>query len=288
MDFEVRFHAQTCGGGSGGRRRQRETETPARFGEFRPLDQSEFPTVFSQTHDSSRQPLAYQAPPHVEAFGLDAYPYVAALKLPTIDANNVFQWQLLLKDKDEKNLAVLHGAQSYGHGLLLVPRLEDGVYVLLGEEDYEAVHEGDPPERPGHRFVGASRWAGAETRAELVAYSRALGHVLGHLHFALCLDGFGFSVVGGHEHHRENNIRLYVQCDARWVRALTYGIGNDNEEDTVDRLSFILGRLAYVPNPRQADLFHAFAEGYVDSCNRAGKRRRIAEAVLEGMSVYLE
>ncbi len=268
MDYEVGFHVDLC-------TRQPTWGAHHRHGsqddrDDQDPDASALPHLFSASPQSQRRPLAYQAPPHVLAFGLDTHPTLSALELSTTgDREATFGWMMGGADSD--GLVQLHRADSYGHGLLLVTRLERGVYVLLGEDDLGVTHPGDPPFRPAHRFVGAQRWAG--NISPLVDYSRALGQILGRLHFRQGLDGFGFSVVG-------SDGRLYVQCDARQVRRLDL----DQVEDTVDRLSFVLGRLAYVPNPRQADLFPAFADGYKEGA----EGNRLAQTVLDGMLVYLE
>lgn len=242
-------------------------------------DASALPVLFAQSPVVSRHDVPYQAPPHVKAFVLDSNPLVAALHVPQhVRTPATFDWLLAvtLPDATSPVKACLHAADSYGgkEPLLIVPRLEEAVYVLLGEEHTLIEHE-------EHRFVGASHWSVPESRADLVAYSAALGTTLGQLHFGLGVDGYGFSVVGG-VRRGETRRRLFVQCDPRQVRRLHFDGDPDGDPNVIDRLAFILGRLAYVPSPRQADLFAAFARGY------RTLRQDYASAVLERMNVYLE
>ncbi len=275
MDFEIGHHAAVC-------------RAPPTFAAVRPLasledwsgedpDASALPVLFSQSPVISRHYIPYQAPPHVKAFVLDSNPFMAALHVPQhVRTAATFDWLLdvAMPEPASTVKACIHAADSYGGSVLVVPRLDDAVYVLLGEEHALIEHE-------QHRFVGASHWSVPENRTELVAYSAALGSVLGQLHFGLKIDGFGFSVVGG-VRRGESRTRLFVQCDPRQSRRLSFEGEPESNADVVDRLAFILGRLAYVPSPMQHDLFTAFAKGY------GGLRADYADAVLRRMNVYLE
>jgi hypothetical protein len=276
MDYEIGLHGQICA------QQQKSTfgtHEAVRRQEDDP-DASSLPFLFAHSPKQARTYLAYQAPPHVRAFTLESNPIVAALELSTLS-----HWLLdvSMPPLDSPVKATLHGADSSGASLLIVPRLSKAAYVLLGEDIYDVVHaEGS---HPAHRFVGGENWDAVRSPLDLVAYCTALGHVLGNLHFQSCLDGFGFSVVGG-TREGEGEQRLYVQCDPRQVRSIDFDrIATD--VNVVDRLSFIFGRLAYVPAPRQEMLFKAFASGYRTQAKSAGLDS-YATAVLDRMRVYVE
>jgi hypothetical protein len=246
-----------------------ERDTEPHDEEANDPDASALPTVFAHSRKSERHTIFYQAPPRIAAFALDAYPFLAALRMPTIarDARALMSWRLNLPPPQlERNLVVLHEADSYGHGLLLVPRIEEAVHVMLGEEDFER-------ERDGRRFVGAARWEGAHSRKELNAFSYSLGVTLGHLHWRLALDGLGFSITGGRLHGSPvTQQRLFVQCDPRFSRPVL-----DDDDDAIGHLAYVLTRLAYTPRPSQEDLFEQFRNGYVDGSGRSAKARAVMD-----------
>lgn len=169
--------------------------------------------------------------------------------------------------------------------LFQMPRLNNGVYVLLGEDNYESVHEA-VGQRPGHRFVGGAHWTAARSQLDLVAFARGLGEVLGDIHFRQCCDASGFSVVGASTVDDER-VRLFVQCDPEMTRTLNFDRVGMPDEEVVDRLAFVLGRLAYTPRPRQEQLFRAFASGYKASAAR-NTLDLYASAVLMRLYVYTE
>jgi hypothetical protein len=280
MDYEIGAHDRECVVGTTyGTRESSMREVSDRDDP----DASGLPWLF--TRAPGREYIPYQAPPHVRAFALATHPSVAALELPTA-SDAAVQWLLNvpMPGPDDPRQACLHGADSYGGDqLLIVPRLTDGVYVLLGEDDFETVHESDG--HPSHRFVGSARWDVPLSLIDLAGYSMAVGRVLGELHFGRKVDAFGFSVVSARA--GGSRARLFVQCDPRRTRALSFDLVGDPDVDTVDRLSFILGRLAYVPAPRQASLFRAFASGYRASA-KAAQLESYAKDVLERMRVYVD
>ena len=305
MDFEIGQHSRICKSAwfiqcPSLSTRKLAPAVPAKKTED--LDASALPIVFRR----STPPLVYvpyQAPPHVLAFSNLRYPFIASLELAPPDSDQehfdeidrLSQWRLRLPQGQATaapSLAEIHGADSVGAGLLLVPRLVEGVYVLLGEEHLDMTHP-RKGQRPAHRFVGASTWWEPNSRQEVVAYARALGEALGALHFQCRIDGYGFSVVGARPYQTspEQPAKLYVQCDPLQVRRLAFDDEASAKErpdpELVDRLSFILERLAYTPDPRQADLFQAFREGYANAAPTPALKN-VAHSVLNRLLVKLE
>lgn len=253
MDFELGLHGRRC-------------RALSDFGVLRGED--------AQKTKSARHPIPYQAPPRLRAFALpeekeeEEYADVdtACQESDGVD----FAW-LFDRRMDD---TLLHqpdrlGSDERGTMRLRVPRLYDGVYVLLGEDAYDIVHEATRT-HPEHRFVGGARWS---------THASRLGETLGRIHFGLCRDAAGFSVVG-------TPTRLVVQCDPQRTRTLTFD-PDEADVETVDRLAYVLGRLAWTPRPRQKELFTAFATGYKRSARRE-RREHYAEAVLERMLIYTE
>jgi hypothetical protein len=269
MDFEVGPHGRTCGG---------------------PQDGAHFDSAHGEI--SARVYLPYQAPPRLRAFEVDDN---TVAQVETGVQNNVlpFAWfsARIIDTGLATTKAIVHKPALFIHEEddtihMQVPRLHDGVYVLLGEDDYESVHEASP-HRPAHRFVGGARWSVPRSALDLIAFARDLGIVLGNIHFIYCRDAMGFSVVGARR-RGDHEARLFVQCDPKLTRTLTFDTAvDDTDVETVDRLAYVLGRLAYTPRPRQEALFRAFAGGYRTSA-RSVRLEHYAEAVLERMSVYTE
>jgi hypothetical protein len=263
MDFEVGPHGRTCV----------------------PLDGAHFGNRES-AEECARIYIPYQAPPRLRAFEVGEFAQVE-----TGVENNllpIFWFSVPLFDAGlATTKTIFHDFREADDTIhIQVPRLHGGVYVLLGEDDYESEHEASA-HHPAHRFVGGARWSVPRSTMDLIAFARDLGIVLGNIHFICCRDAAGFSVVGA-KRRDDREARLFVQCDPAITRTLAFDtVGEEPNVDTVDRLAYVLGRLAYTPRPRQEALFRAFASGYRASA-RSRKLEHYAEAVLERMSVYTE
>jgi hypothetical protein len=260
MDFEVGPHGRTCG----------------------LRDGAHFDSVRGEI--GARVYIPYQAPPRLRAFEVEDAELV---QLETSAHALSFAWfSAWCVSTTETTKTIFHRPVHFIQDHIQVPRLYDGVYVLLGEDDYESVHEASA-HRPAHRFVGGARWSVPRSTLDLTAFARDLGIVLGNIHFISCCDAAGFSIVGARR-REDREARLFVQCDPTMTRTLEFDAPDEEPNvDTVDRLAYVLGRLAYTPRPRQEALFHAFASGYRTSA-RSKKLEHYAEAVLERMSVYTE
>jgi hypothetical protein len=238
-------------------------------------DTSALPCRFAALPRNERIPLPYQAPPHLVGWGHQDYPYIAAViskPRPSIMKQVIESSLKYTKEPEKSNrLAALCPIDSSDPALRLVlqSRIYDGQYVFLGEADMNEIHEHHHLE---HICVGVSAFPAKE--AETMAND--LGQVLAEIHFGLDLDGFGFAVVHGHLHlEEEEKSKLWVVNDYARCRRLFV----DVDPEVVDRLAFVLGRMAYVPSPEQENLFSSFSKGYMDKAEEFNQRH-VAKSVL--------
>lgn len=292
MDYEIGFHADTCCGSRPHHYRHRATAAAAAADVYSGSDDDD-------DDDDTPLPLPYQAVPRLRAYELPNSPY-AAVYIADESCAKVTHWMddlATIADSDLMAAAApyvrLHvpvdvcAATAIRAAYMKVPRLENGVYVLIGEENYDVMRTSmlSPRVSVVQRFVDGRRWGIARSPLELADYAYALGIVLGVLHFQLGYDAAEFSVVGCTSAHAAP--LMYVQCDVE--RMSKFPLDNDPvpHAEIVDRFAFALGRLAYVPRPRQDVLYGAFAAGYQRSAD-ATQRPAYAEAVLNAMRVYAE
>ncbi len=214
--------------------------------------------------------LSHQTPPGIAAWALDTeHPAVAIALYAAMPS--------IVRPVVETPRAVWHAPQSreaspHGEGwLATLPRLYQGVYALLGEDDYAGV--------PGYGGL-----AQLPVR-EVGTYVAAIGTVLGTIHYHYACSALGFSVVLAREYPAEERpLRLYVQLDPAQARTVQL---QRADPDVRDMLAWSLARLSYVPTrERQPRLFAAFERCYIAAARAAG-HAGLAQDVLDEMQNYV-
>jgi hypothetical protein len=166
--------------------------------------------------------------------------------------------------------AAWHSASAYADGLCTVPRLYDGVYAFMDEEDFME-------EDQGARFAGTLWWP-----VPAAEYAYDLGRVLGTIQLGHGLDAYDFSVVLAREYPAQDRPwRLYVQLDPARSRPVDM-----SSADVLTSFKRSLMLRPYVPTEdRHPALFARFREGYLQAA-RDARRERLGEDVLEDMQDY--
>ncbi len=234
------------------------------------VDTSELPLRLLTLPKKDRIALAYQVPPHLEAWGNPNYPYVVAVhekvKMEILE-------KIISRKKDENlstvALCPIDSADEARH-IVVQSRLYDGRYVMLGETDMDEEHF-------DHVYIGVSALEG-----NILHIARDLGQVMGELHFGQCIDVASFAVVYAHL-YQSTVYKLWIVVDWEQCQLLRPSV----DPEIVERLAFVLGRLAYIPSPEQISLFRAFSQGYRRSA-RKYNHLLTAEAVLVYIREFTE
>lgn len=140
--------------------------------------------------------------------------------------------------------------------LILVPHLENSIYLHLGEDVYES-----------KQVMSVRPFQSKHTDVDLAKVAEQVGQALGQLQFGHGVDGYNFALTWSDK----EGVRLHL--DLLYTNSL-----QSNTPESIQCFGSVLGLSPYVPRADQGELFDTFCRGYGQAAGEE-KTREIVEVM---------